>query len=60
MEGLFGVLGLLGVLISVGIPVVMIVLFVILVTSTKRQEALLKEILVELRQKEANRDYLNQ
>lgn len=60
MEGLFGVFGLLGVLISVGIPVVMIVLFVILVTSTKRQEALLKEILVELRQKEANRDYLNQ
>jgi hypothetical protein len=54
MEGFVGLFGLMGVLISVGIPIVMIILFVMLVTSTKRQEALLTEILAELKKKETS------
>ena len=59
MEPMFGVFGLLGVLISIGLPIVMIVLFVMLVTSTKRQEALLTEILSEMRRKNPDKSYLD-
>jgi hypothetical protein len=54
MEGFVGLFGLMGVLISIGLPIVMIVLFIMLVTSTKRQEALLTEILAELKKKETS------
>ncbi len=59
MEPFFGVFGLLGVLISLVLPLAMIILFVMLVTSTKRQEALMKEILQELRKDQSNRTYLD-
>ncbi len=52
MDGFFGLFGLFGVLISIGIPVTVIVLFVILVASTKRQETLLNEILAELKKRD--------
>jgi heme exporter protein D len=51
MEGFFGVFGLMGILISLVLPIALIVLFIMLVTSTKRQEALMTEILAELRRK---------
>jgi hypothetical protein len=54
MEGFVGLFGLMGVLTSIGLPIVMIVLFIMLVTSTKRQEALLTEILAELKKKETS------
>lgn len=60
MEPFVGVFGLLGILISLVLPIAMIVLFVMLVTSTKRQEALMTEILAELRRKNTDKDYLNQ
>ncbi|WNF23672.1 hypothetical protein [Mesobacillus jeotgali] len=53
MEPFFGLFGLVGILLSIGLPIVLIVLFVMLVTSTKRQEALLTEILSELRSKDS-------
>ena len=53
MEPFFGLFGLVGILLSIGLPIVLIVLFVMLVTSTKRQEALLNEILSELRRKDS-------
>ncbi|CAM3892588.1 hypothetical protein [Mesobacillus thioparans] len=59
MEPFFGVFGLLGVLISLVLPLAMIILFVMLVTSTKRQEALMKEILQELRKDQTDRTYLD-
>ncbi|MGV2940339.1 hypothetical protein AB5I83_12155 [Mesobacillus sp. LC4] len=52
MEPFFGLFGLVGILLSIGLPIVLIVLYVMLVTSTKRQEALLTEILAELRRKD--------
>lgn len=58
MEPLFGVFPLLGVLISLVLPLAMIILFVMLVTSTKRQEALMKEILEELRKNQSDKSYL--
>jgi hypothetical protein len=58
MEPFFGVFGLLGVLISLVLPLAMIILFIILVTSTKRQEALMKEILEELRKNQSDKSYL--
>lgn len=60
MEPFVGLFGLLGILISLVLPIAMIVLFVMLVTSTKRQEALMTEILAELRRKNTDKDYLNQ
>jgi heme exporter protein D len=60
MEPLFGLFGLFGVLLSIGLPIVLIVLFVMLVTSTKRQEALLNEILAELRGKNSIQDHKDQ
>jgi uncharacterized membrane protein len=60
MEGFFGVFGLMGILISLVLPIALIVLFIMLVTSTKRQEALMTEILAELRRKNTDKDYLNQ
>ncbi|WP_170169130.1 hypothetical protein [Mesobacillus subterraneus] len=51
MEPFFGLFGLFGILISIGLPIVLIVLFVMLVSSTKRQVTLMTEILVELRRK---------
>lgn len=59
MEPMFGVFGLFGILLSIGLPIVLIVLFVMLVTSTKRQEALLTEILAQLRRKDSDQDHLN-
>ncbi|ESU32156.1 hypothetical protein G3A_12825 [Bacillus sp. 17376] len=59
MEPLFGLFGLFGVLLSIGLPIVLIVLFVMMVTSTKRQESLLTEILAELRKKDPTQDHLN-
>lgn len=59
MEPFFGLFGLIGVLISIVLPIAMIILFVMLVTSTKRQEALMKEILAELRKKNSDQSYLN-
>ncbi|MBT2679779.1 hypothetical protein J7E38_12265 [Bacillus sp. ISL-35] len=59
MEPFFGVFGLLGVLISLVLPLAMIILFVMLVTSTKRQEALMKEILEELRKNQPDKSFLN-
>ncbi|WLR54337.1 hypothetical protein LC048_18100 [Mesobacillus subterraneus] len=59
MEPLLGLFGLFGVLLSIGVPIVLIVLFVMLVMSTKRQEATLNEILAELRKKDSSQDYLN-
>lgn len=59
MEPLFGVFPLLGVLISLVLPLAMIILFVMLVTSTKRQEALMKEILKELRKNQSDKSYLD-
>ncbi|MCM3125458.1 hypothetical protein QNH36_04725 [Mesobacillus sp. AQ2] len=59
MEPLFGVFPLLGVLISLVLPLAMIILFVMLVTSTKRQEALMKEILEELRKNQSDKSYLD-
>ncbi|HAQ07878.1 MAG TPA: hypothetical protein DCR24_10270 [Bacillus bacterium] len=56
MEAFMGIFGLLGVLTTVGIPVIMVVLFVMLVTSTKKQESLLTEILSELKRKDTNKD----
>jgi len=53
MEPFFGLFGLLGVLLSIGLPIILIVLFVMLVTSTKREEALLTDILEELRRKDS-------
>jgi hypothetical protein len=49
MDPFIGVFGLYGILVSIVIPLALIILFVILVISTKRQEALMKEILAELR-----------
>lgn len=60
MEPMFGVFGLLGVLISLVLPLAMIILFIMLVMSTKRQEALMTEILAELRRKSADKSYLDQ
>jgi heme exporter protein D len=60
MEPLIGLFGLFGVLLSIGLPIVLIVLFVMLVTSTKRQEALMKEILEEMRRKNVDMNYLDQ
>lgn len=59
MEPLFGVFPLLVVLISLVLPLAMIILFVMLVTSTKRQEALMKEILKELRKNQSDKSYLD-
>lgn len=59
MEPFFGVFGVLGVLISLVLPLAMIILFVVLVTSTKRQEALMKEILEELRKNQSDKSYLD-
>ncbi|MBS8266628.1 hypothetical protein DYI25_19575 [Mesobacillus boroniphilus] len=59
MEPFFGLFGLFGILLSIGLPIVLIVLFVMLVTSTKRQEALLTDILAELRRKDSTQDHLN-
>jgi heme exporter protein D len=56
MEPFFGLFGLFGILFSIGLPIVLIVLFVMLVTSTKRQEALLSDILAELRRKDSTQD----
>ncbi|MBT2693941.1 hypothetical protein [Bacillus sp. ISL-55] len=60
MEPLFGLFGLFGVLLSIGLPIVLIVLFVMLVTSTKRQEALLNDILAELSGKNSIQDQKDQ
>ncbi len=57
---MLGVAGLLGVLISLVLPLAMIILFIMLVMSTKRQEALMTEILAELRRKSADKSYLDQ
>ncbi|MFT9598519.1 hypothetical protein [Mesobacillus sp.] len=59
MEPLFGLFGLFGVLLSIGLPIVLIVLFVMLVTSTKRQEALLTDILAELRRTDSTHEHLD-
>lgn len=55
MDGLAGLFGYFGIMASLGIPVVMIALFVMLVSSTKRQEAILNEILLELKKKDGNK-----
>jgi heme exporter protein D len=60
MEPFFGLFCLFGILFSIGLPIVLIVLFVMLVTSTKRQEALLSDILAELRRKDSTQDQLDQ
>jgi heme exporter protein D len=60
MEPFFGVFGLMGILISLVLPIAMIVLFIMLVTSTKRQEAMMREILAELKRKNTDKYYLNQ
>jgi len=58
MEGFIGMLGFFGVIASIGVPIVMIALFVTLVTSTKRQEAILNEILLELKKKDETKDHI--
>lgn len=58
MEGLVGLFGFFGIMASIGIPIVMIALFVMLVTSTKRQETILKDILAELKKKDRNKDFI--
>lgn len=59
MEPFFGLFGLFGILLSIGLPIVLIVLFVMLVTSTKRQEALLNQILAELKKKDSTHNHLD-
>ncbi|MGA9227857.1 MAG: hypothetical protein WB217_16045 [Mesobacillus sp.] len=58
MEGLVGLFGFFGIMASIGVPIVMIALFVMLVTSTKRQETILKDILAELKKKDGNKDFI--
>jgi heme exporter protein D len=58
MDGFAGLFGFFGIMASLGIPIVMIALFVMLVTSTKRQEAILNEILLELKKKEGNKVFI--
>ncbi|MEH7441292.1 hypothetical protein V7201_03065 [Bacillus sp. JJ1122] len=58
MEGLVGLFGFFGIMASIGVPIVMIALFVMLVTSTKRQETILKDILEELKRKDRNKDFI--
>ncbi|WP_423409278.1 hypothetical protein AABM38_04175 [Heyndrickxia sp. MSNUG] len=58
MEGLVGLFGFFGIMASIGVPIVMIALFVMLVTSTKRQETILKDILEELKKKDRNKDFI--
>jgi len=58
MEGLVGLFGFFGIMASIGIPIVMITLFVILVTSTKRQEKILNEILLELKKTDGHKNHI--
>lgn len=58
MEGLVGLFGFFGIMASIGVPIVIIALFVMLVTSTKRQETILKDILEELKKKDRNNDFI--
>ena len=58
MEGLMGLFGFFGIMASIGVPIVMIALFVMLVTSTKRQETILRDILEELKKKEGNKGFI--
>jgi heme exporter protein D len=57
MEGLVGLFGFFGIMASIGVPIVMVALFVVLVTSTKRQERILNEILSELKKKDGHKNH---
>jgi uncharacterized membrane protein len=58
MEGFVGLFGFFGIMASIGVPIVMIALFIMLVTSTKRQEEILNKILLELKKKDVTKDHI--
>lgn len=57
MEAVFPIMGLFGVLVSLGAPILMIVGFVLVYQSLKRQEAILTEIANELKKNNSNTMY---